>query len=80
MLVIMFSPFGFLALKDLIIWFSIIWLWAYLVKVIQETRRDIYIFIQIVMVNNSTKRTITSHSLNIKKTTTYDVAKTKVLA
>jgi hypothetical protein len=34
--------------------------WAYLMKVIQETRRDIYIFIQIVMVNNSTKRTITS--------------------
>jgi hypothetical protein len=31
------------------------------------------------MVNNSTKRTITSHPLNINKTTTYDVAKTKVL-
>jgi hypothetical protein len=30
-------------------------LWAYLMKVIPETRRDIYVFIQIVMVNNSTK-------------------------
>jgi hypothetical protein len=29
-------------------------------KVIPETRRDIYVFIQIVMVNNFTKRAITS--------------------
>jgi hypothetical protein len=44
------SAFGFLLSRLLIIW-----LWAYLMKVIPETRRDIYVFIQIVMVNNSTK-------------------------
>ena len=66
MLVIMFCPFGFLALKDFELFgFQLFGFWAYLMKVIQETRRDIYIFIQIVMVNNSTKRTITSHPLNI---------------